>query len=371
MQLEEYIKTLNIRAVSKEAMRKAKERLDGIAKPLDGLGSFENIICRLAGIYGTTSIDISKRIVVMMCADNGIVEEGVSQTTCEVTNPVACSMSEGRSSVCRMAEREEIDTLPVDVGIKIREGLESYSDLTEGEKGHYRLFRAFDEITTGTENFLKNPAMTEEQLTKVLKAGVELTGRLVKKGYRIICTGEMGIGNTTTSTAVAAALLHADPDDITGRGAGLDEKGLERKRAVIKQAISKYKLYDASATEVVRCVGGFDIAGLAGLFIGGAVYGVPVVTDGLISAAAALFASKLIPGCKEYMLASHIGDEKGTGMILDELGLTPVLNTKMKLGEGTGAVMLIPLLDMALTVYDGNVTFDDISVKQYERFQGI
>jgi len=373
MSLEETVRKLQIKPFSQEASAQAKEKLDGVAKPLDGLGHFEDILCRIAGMQSSADIDISKRIVVMMCADNGVVDEGISQSSYDVTAAVAVSMSLGGSSVCRMAERSHIDTLPVDIGIRDKEQLSGYTseEPARGDNGHYRLLKGCADEIHGTEDFLKTPAMTEEQLTQAVTTGVELAGRLSEMGYRIICTGEMGIGNTTTSAAVAASLLRIDPDLITGRGAGLDEERLIRKREVIKQAIGQYHLYKAGVYEVMRTVGGYDIAGMAGLFLGGAVYGVPVVIDGCISATAALCAVRMRPECRDYMLASHKGSEKGTKMILDELGLTPVLDTDMKLGEGTGAVMLVPLIDMALAVYDSNVTFEDISVERYERYTKI
>ena len=373
MSLEETIEELQIKPFSQKAAGQAQEKLDGVAKPLDGLGYFEDILCRIAGMQSSADIDISKRIVVMMCADNGIVEEGISQSSYDVTASVAVSMSLGNSSVCRMAERAHADTLPVDIGIRNKEQLSGYTgeEPARGDNGHYRLLKLCADEIRGTENFLKTPAMTEERLAQALTSGMELAGRLCDMGYRLICTGEMGIGNTTTSAAVAASLLRKDPDLITGRGAGLDEERLIRKREVIKQAIGQYHLYKAGVYEVLRTVGGYDIAGLTGLFLGGAVYGVPVVIDGCISATAALCAVRMRPECRDYMLASHKGSEKGTEMILDELGLTPVLDTDMKLGEGTGAVMLIPLIDMALAVYDSNVTFEDISVERYERYTRI
>ncbi len=367
----EKIKKLNIKGLSKEASADAKDRLDRVAKPLDGLGVMEDIICRLAGIQHSADVDISKRIVVMMCADNGIVDEGISQSSYNVTASVAASMSAGNSSVCRMAERENIDTLPVDIGIRQRDDIETYSELTVGPKGHYRLLRAYPDIAAGTEDFMKRPAMTEEQLYRALCCGIDLVGKLSDMGYRMICTGEMGIGNTTTSAVVASALMHADPERIAGRGAGLDDERMSRKTDVIKNAIDRYGLYDASVYDVMRCVGGYDIAGIAGMYIGGAVYGIQVVIDGLISAAAALCASRIRPGCRDYMFASHAGAEKGTESILSELGLEPVLRTGMKLGEGTGAVMLVPLIDMALAVYDSEITFEKIKVERYERYTKI
>nr|MCR5774724.1 nicotinate-nucleotide--dimethylbenzimidazole phosphoribosyltransferase [Lachnospiraceae bacterium] len=232
---------LDIRRYDTDSERKAKERFDHIAKPIDGLGVFEDLICRIAGIQGRTDVDISKRIVVIMCADNGITEEGISQTSWEVTAKVAGSMSNGRSSVCLMAESAGADTLPVDIGIKQTGDIRSFEDITEGEKGHYRLLNR--KVANGTYNFAERPAMTGQQFDEAFFNGVRLAGELSERGYQIICTGEMGIGNTTTAAGITSALLKLPASETAGRGSGLSDEAYERKIRVLDQAIQRYDLY--------------------------------------------------------------------------------------------------------------------------------
>lgn len=364
----EILRDHRCRIFDRDAFSEAARRMDGVAKPLDGLGIFEDMICRIAGMQGTADVDVSKRIAVMMCADNGVVEEGVSQSSYDVTAKVAASMSKGRSSVCLMAERAGADTLPVDVGIKDISSLEEYNTLTLGDRGHYRLLNR--SAGRGSADFALAPALTEEEFEKCFITGADLAHELSRRGYKIICTGEMGIGNTTTSAALTASLLGLKARDAVGRGAGLDDEGLKIKTGVIESAIQRYDLYHASPVHAACCVGGFDIAALAGLFTGGAECGIPVVADGLISAAAALLAYRMDPDVRDFMLPSHMGGEKAMKHIMKELSLIPPITARMKLGEGTGAVMLLPLLDMALAVYNGSASFDDISVEQYRRPAG-
>jgi len=223
-------------------------------------------------------------------------------------------------------------------------------------------------IRCGTRNFLKEPAMTQEETVRAMAVGMELVRTLKEEGYRILATGEMGIGNTTTSSAMAAALLKCEVPFVTGKGAGLSEKGLLHKQEVIGQAIRKYDLYEKDVFTILETVGGLDIAGLVGVCIGGAIYRMPIVLDGVISLVAALTAEKIAPGTKEYLLTSHQGKEPAAKFLLKALEKEAVLNAHMALGEGTGAVMMFPLLDMALRVYHAETTFFDIQVEQYQRF---
>lgn len=340
-----------------------KARWDRVAKPLDSLGRFESLIAQIGAITGQADIDIRKKAVLVMCADNGIVEEGVSQSGREVTALVAESMGKGQSSVCRMAKWIGADVLPVDVGICRSEPIPGVIDR---------------KVIPGTENFLRRPAMTREQALRAITVGVEMAAHCKEQGYGLIATGEMGIGNTTTSSAMAAAMTGCAVEEITGRGAGLDEAGLARKRQVVAQALEQYGFgadtagrSAADREEMLRilcCVGGLDIAALAGVFLGAAKVHLPVVIDGVISAVAALTAERLLPGVKAYMLPSHRSKEPAANRILQELGLEPVLDAHMALGEGTGAVMFMGMLDMAMTLYDTPTTFSDISVEQYQRF---
>ena len=331
-----------------------RKHWDTIAKPLDGLGKFEKIIACIGAAQETIYPDISKRAVIVMCADNGIVDEGVSQSGKEVTLAVARSMGKRKSSVCLMAKAASADVIPVDVGIASTEKIEGVEDR---------------KISCGTKNFAVTEAMTDNQAMEAIDIGVSLVKRCKNEGYGIIAIGEMGIANTTTSSAVIASLLHLSAEAVTGRGAGLDDAGLKHKQNVIKNAISRYHLYDADALTVLKSVGGLDIAALAGVCIGGAMYHIPIVLDGLISAAAALVAEKIINGTEKYLIASHVGKEMAIEGVLKQLHLEPVIYADLALGEGTGAVMMFSLLDMALAVYNSNVDFSKLEIKPYKRFE--
>lgn len=345
---------LKIEPLDTHAMGRARARLDGIAKPIDGLGQFEKMLVQIAGVQGTADIAAERRAVLVMCADNGIVAEGVTQTSDEVTAAVCENMGRGRSSVNRMAATCGTDVLVTDIGVRRR---------IAGENVRNR------KIRPGTLNFAEGPAMTEQEALAALEEGAAWVRECRDRGYQILGTGEMGIGNTTTAAAVACALLGLPPEEMTGRGAGLSDEGLMRKRAVIARAIGKYRLQEADALRVLAVVGGLDIAGIAGVIIGGALCRIPIVLDGVITAAAALVADRLVPGVRQYLLASHIGREPLCGVLLQELGLRPVICADMALGEGTGAAMLFPLLDMALAVYRLNDSFEQMKIEVYKRYR--
>ncbi len=328
---------------------RAKKRWSSLAKPLGGLGKLEEIITAMAGMYGKPRFTIDKRAVVVMCADNGVVDEGISQTTRDVTAVVTENFAKGETSVCKMAKTVGAEIFPIDVGVA--------ADVS-GVKNR--------KIAYGTKNFAKEPAMTRGQAQRAVETGIEAVKELKDKGYKIIVTGEMGIGNTTTSAAVTSALLSVDPALVTGKGAGLSTEGLHRKIEVIKNALALHKPDKDDALDVLSKVGGFDIAALAGVFIGGAMYRVPIVIDGVISAAAALCAERLERGTAEFMIASHSSKESAEELILRELGKDAVIFADMCLGEGTGGVMLLPLLDMALAVYNEMPTFGDIKIEEYK-----
>lgn len=332
---------------------------DRVAKPIDSMGRFEALTAQIGAICGTDRIELSKKAVIILCADNGIVEEGISQSGQEVTLAVAKNMAAHRSSVGRMAERIGADTVPVDIGIRCEGDIPGVLNR---------------KIRCGTRNFLKEPAMTQEETRGALFTGMELAAQWKKKGYHILATGEMGIGNTTTSSAVAAALLGCSAAEVTGRGAGLCDEKLAHKRAVIDRALEKYRWRDApdpqrEAFYALQTMGGLDIAGLAGLCMGGALFHVPIVLDGVISMTAAFVAERILPGTKAYLIPSHRGKEPAAERIAKELGLAPVIDGGMALGEGTGAVMMLSLLDLALAVYRESSTFSEICVEQYQRYE--
>ena len=349
MTLEEVIQ--GIVPADQEAMRRAKARWDSIAKPLGSLGALEDAVIRIAGMTGSPDVDISKRAVVVMCADNGVVAEGVTQTGQEVTAIVAENMSTGDTSVCAMSRAAGAEVVPVDIGTAVP---------VTGTRIRQKCVRR------GTANMTQGPAMSREEAVQAILAGVEIAQELRGQGVNLLATGEMGIGNTTTSSALAAVLLNRPVEDMTGRGAGLSSEGLQRKIRAIETAVRVNRPDPGDVLDVLHKVGGLDIAGLAGVFLGGALCRTPVLVDGFISSVAALVAARLCPQCKDYMLGSHASEEPASKLVLSELGLRPFLYAGMRLGEGTGAVAVMPLLDMGLAVYREMTTFEDTNIEAYQ-----
>lgn len=337
-----------------ESMEKAKQRWKTVGKPLFSLGKLEDAVIRIAGIKGKPVYSLDRKGLVIMCADNGVVAEGVTQTGQEVTAIVAENFTKKETSVCLMAEVAGVDLYPVDIGM--------VTDVPSVTREEYK-------VAYGTEDMMKGPAMTREQAAQAVLNGIRIVRELADKGYDILATGEMGIGNTTTSSAVVSVLLEKDVEAVTGRGAGLSSEGLRRKVQVIRESIRLNEPDRRSALDVLAKVGGLDIAGLAGVFLGGALCHIPVMIDGFISSAAALCAVKMAPECQDYMLASHRSGETAGGMVLDALGLSEFIDCNMSLGEGSGAVAAMPLLDMGLSVYLKMSTFDEIKVEQYEEYE--
>lgn len=347
MTLEETIQ--KIKPLDQIAMSVTQKRWDSIAKPLHSLGKLEDMVIRIAGITGTPDVEFGKRALVAMCADNGVVEEGVTQTGQEITALVSENFLKGETSSCVMCWECHTDVIPVDVGM--------VTD-TKVRKDH--------KVMYGTKNMTKEPAMTREQALLGIQAGISMAEELKEKGYQLLVTGEMGIGNTTTSSAVASVLMNQPVEEMTGRGAGLTSEGLERKIRAIKTAIQLHRPDPEDAVDVLSKVGGLDIAAMTGLYLGGAALNMPVVMDGFISCVAALAAKKICPLCGEYMIASHVSKEPAAHLILEYLGMEPVIHGDMCLGEGTGGIALLPLLDMGASVYRSMSTFDDIHMDHYE-----
>ena len=337
-----------IKPLDQEAMEVCQRKWDSIAKPLNSLGKLEKYIVRIAGITGSSQVKLQKKGLVVMCADNGIVEEGVTQTGQEVTAIVSDNFLTEQATAAVLCKATGADIIPVDIGVATDTHILNRK------------------IAYGTKNFAKEPAMTREEALRALKTGMDLVTELAEKGYKILATGEMGIGNTTTSSALACAFLDRPVEEMTGRGAGLSGSGLEKKKQVIREALDQYLPTCKDSVDVLACVGGLDIAGLAGVFIGGALQRIPIVIDGFISSVAALTATKICPACKDYMLASHVSKEPATEMVLHALDQDPILHGDMCLGEGTGAVMLFPVLDMASEVYNKMNTFEDIEIEAYQ-----
>jgi len=335
-----------------ESINKAKYRLDKLSKPLGSLGWLENIIMQISGILNTPSPNVSKKAIVIMCADNGVVKEGVSQVGSDVTKIVANNFTKNITAINHFTNFYKQDMRIVDIGIN--------TDVSNKNIINKK-------IMYGTNNMTLGPAMTKEQAIKAIDVGINIVKNLKKEGYALIGTGEMGIGNTTTSSAILHVLTNYDLDIITGRGAGLSNKGLIIKKDSIKKAIKLNKPDKTDPIDVLSKVGGLDIAGMCGMFIGGAIYEMPIIIDGFISSIAALLAYKICPPCKECMIPSHGSDEPGSKYVFEQLDLKPVLDMQMRLGEGTGASMLMGIIDLAFNVYYNMGTFDEANVVQYKK----
>ena len=339
-----------IRGADANARQECLKRWSTIAKPLGSLGMLEENVVRIAALTGDAHYRIGKRAVAVLCADNGVVAQGVTQTDSSVTALVAQNLTQGQSCVCHMARMAQCDVVPVDIGIN-----------RDVQAPGLRQRK----VAYGTRDLSLEPAMTREQAVKAILTGVELVEELKGQGYKIIATGEMGIGNTTTSSAVTASLLSLPVETVTGRGAGLSTEGLMRKKTVIQKALELHKPDPQDPVDVIAKVGGFDIAGMTGMYLGGALHRIPIIVDGLISAVAALCAQGLAPLCTCAMVASHVSAEPAGPLLLDKLGLSSMLHAGMRMGEGTGAVAALPLLDMAYDIYFGMGTFSDIRMEAY------
>ena len=340
----------SIKKADETARMAAHERWSRVAKPLGSLGLLEIMIERIAAIQGTADVDISRRAAVVMCADNGVVAEGVTQSDSEITAVCAKSIAEGTSSINVIARNFNTQVFAYDIGIS--RDVESAGLINR-------------KIAYGTKNIAVGPAMSIEQAGKAVQIGIDAVRDLSERGFKIIVTGEMGIGNTTTSAAVAAALLGLSPRVVTGRGAGLDSAGLERKISAVERALALHKPSAERPIELISKIGGFDIAALCGVFLGGGIYRVPIIIDGVISAAAAALAVLINENVRDHMLASHTSEEPAARGLLEFIGAKAPISAGLRLGEGTGAVMLLPLLDAALAVYNSSHSFESLNMERY------
>lgn len=350
----------------------AKRHWDSIAKPLDGLGEFERIFQKLSAVAEGEIPVINKKCITVMCADNGIVDEGISQSGKEVTLAVAKSMAIGTSSIAVLCRACNSQLVVVDMGIDSVD-----TDMYSSGVINCKLMH-------GTNNFLVEKAMPLDITLRAVMTGMKMVSNLKSNGINIIGTGEMGIGNTTTSSALSAAILNLPVKDVTGRGAGLDDIKLQRKMDIIEKGIVKYGFRDSvfsdsisskdsairmtAIFDLLSSLGGLDIAALTGVFLGGALCKLPVVIDGVISEVAALLAYYINPLSVEYMIASHLSVEPAAGKIFDILDLSPVIKASLALGEGSGCAMLFSLLDLISDIYTKSASFSDIKIEDYKRF---
>jgi len=339
-----------IKGTDEAARQECLRRWDAVAKPLHSLGLLETLVARMAGTQGTGTPHLTKPRVLVFCADNGVVAEGVTQSDSSVTTAVAESLAAGCSNVNIMARCAGAEVETYDVGM-----------VTDGvHPGIHKV-----KLCRGTKNFAVGPAMTEAEAVFAIEAGIAAVEKAKAEGCDILVAGEMGIGNTSSSTAVLCALLGLEPAEVTGRGSGLDDAGLIRKQNAIRRGLSVNRPDSEQALDVLQKVGGFDIAAMCGVYLAGAALGIPVVLDGLISGAAALLAYRFNPAAVDAMLPSHQSKEPGASLALEHMGLRAPICAELALGEGTGGVALLPLLNMALAVLNGEHSFASIGMEAY------
>jgi len=331
----------------KDAEQLASKRMDSLIKPIGSLGELERIAIKLSGITGNVNNEISKKCMIVMSADNGVCEEGVSTCPQEITAMQTVNILKGLSGIAVLSKHANSDIKVVDIGIK--------SDLN-----YPGLIKK--KIRYGTANMAKGPAMSQEEAIKAIETGIEIVQVLAQEGYNLLGTGEMGIGNTSTSSAILMVLEDIDADSAIGKGAGMTDESYEAKKTTIKKAIEINKPDKNNVLDVLSKVGGLDIAGMAGCFLGAAYHRIPIVIDGFISSAAALIAYKLNPLCRDYMIPSHISAEPGYKYVMDQIGLKPSLNLDMRLGEGTGCPLAFNIIEAATLIMNQMATFEEVSM---------
>lgn len=337
-----------------DALKEARARQEVLAKPTGALGALEDISIQLAGITGKVKNSMKRQAVVIMSADNGVVEEGVASAPQSVTLSQTINFTRHYTGVSSMAKYFGIDLLVVDTGVKMKIPASLYTDgMTESGRLTVKIVNR--RIADGTRNLAKEPAMTEEEALRALMTGMEAAKAVKDCGYDIFGVGEMGIGNTTTSACVLAALCGKTGDDVVGRGGGLNDEGLAKKIHIVDEAIRG--LDPDLVMDILTKTGGFDICAMTGAFLGAAYYRIPVVIDGYISAVAALCACRLAPNTINFMFGSHLSKEKGYLIAVEALGIKPYFNLGMRLGEGSGCPISFKIIETACAAMNGMATF--------------
>ena len=338
----------NIEPLNDDAMESARERQQSLTKPEGSLGYLEEISVRLAGVFEEPAPVIRRKLVILAAADHGVVSEGVSAYPQEVTSQMVANFLGGGAAINVLARQVGAEVVVVDAGVA--------KDLP----AHPKLELA--RVGKGTANIAKGAAMSRSDAVKIVEAGIAVAAEKVSGGVDILGTGDMGIGNTTASSAITAVVTGADPDQTTGRGTGVSESGLRHKTDVVRRALEVNQPDPADGIDVLAKVGGFEIGFLAGVVLGGAEARRPVVLDGFVSGAAALIACTLCPGARDYLIAAHRSAEPGHGTVLSHLGLRPLLELDMRLGEGAGAALAMHLVEAAAKCMAEMATFTDAGV---------
>ncbi|MBN1366961.1 MAG: nicotinate-nucleotide--dimethylbenzimidazole phosphoribosyltransferase [Dehalococcoidales bacterium] len=332
-------------------MAAAQARQDSLTKPQGSLGRLEELSIQLAGIQGTMMPRIKNKAIITMAGDHGVVAEKVGNWPQEVTAQMVQNFLVGGAGINVLSKQIGARVIVVDMGVA--------GDLQDAKL----LSR---KVAKGTQNIAVGPAMTIAQAEKAIETGIEIINAEISKGLDIVGTGDMGIGNTTPSASICAVFSGRSPAEVTGRGTGIDDEQLKHKIAVIERALAVNKPDPKKPLEVLAKVGGFEIGGLAGVMLGAAAQKVPVMVDGFISGAAAMVAVAMAPQVKDYLIAAHVSAERGHRLMLQHLGLKPLVDMEMRLGEGTGAALGIFLAEAACRILSEMATFGEAGVSEKE-----
>ena len=338
-----------------DAMAAARSRQGELTKPAGSLGRLEALAIQIAGITGQERPTLAQKAIVVMAGDHGVTAEGVSAYPAEVTPQMVRNFLRGGAAINALAGVVGARVVVVDVGVA--SALEHPGLLAR-------------KVASGTANMAQGPAMTRTQAEDAIAVGVEVVESLAREGALVVATGEMGIGNSTAASAITAALTGAPPAEVTGRGTGIDDAQLSHKIAVIERALAVNQPDHSDSLDVLAKVGGLEIAGLVGVILAGAAHRLPVVMDGFIAGSAALIAERLAPQIRDYLIAGHVSVERGHRVLLDALGLAPLLDLDLRLGEGTGAALAMGVIDGALAAHNQMATFAEAGVSEREEDGG-
>lgn len=339
-----------IAPLDRRAMAAARARQGRLTKPLGALGRLETLSIHLAGITGSLNPPLQRRAVVVMVGDHGVTAQGVSAYPQEVTAQMVLNFLRGGAAINVLARQARARVVVVDIGVAAQ--LPSHSGLVQAK------------VAPGTQDFTQGPAMTRREAEQAIAVGLEVVEREAGLGLDVLAVGEMGIGNTTSASALTSAFTGEPPERVTGRGTGLDQEGLARKVQVVQRALALHNPDPSNPIEALAQVGGLEIAGLVGLLLGAAARRIPVVVDGFIAGSAAVVAAALSPRARDYFIASHRSVERGHRAALRHLRLRPLLDLNLRLGEGTGAVLAFPLLEAAVRLLNEMATFDEAGVSE-------
>lgn len=348
------LKTLlsQITSLNGEFAEQAQKRLDNLTKPQGSLGMLEEFARRLVAIAEDPMPEISKKAIFTFAGDHGVADEGVSAFPKEVTRQMVFNFLNGGAGINVLARHAGADVVVVDIGVDFD---------FEGVSNSFFVKR---KVIMGTKNIRRGPAMSRDEAMKCIEVGIELSNEYAKKGYKIFGTGDMGIANTTPSSAIVSVFTGKPVEEVTGRGTGIDNEARANKIKIIKEALLINKPNSSDPVDVLSKVGGTEIGGIAGLIIGAAANRIPVVIDGFISTAGALIAYGIEPKTKDYMFAAHKSQEIGHQAMLDYIGLKPILNLDLRLGEGTGAALAMFMIEAGLKIYKEMATFGEAKVSE-------